>query len=144
MPYIFQFKTSSESAIIIGFPNKNKMTKSKLLSRINSEYSYVRVKLTVTSRVLAGWAITMVGLVKLWQTEDPAAWWPILMGGTGLMIVSRGVDHYMNNEYKTEKDTHVETMTSIEQENPFQHADPQEYESYAVKKHKEYQNNLPV
>jgi hypothetical protein len=126
----------------------NKVIK-KVNKGINLNDNYIRLHLTFTSRVIAGWAITLVGLIKLWQTNDPASWWPILMGGTGIMIVSRGVDHYMDNQ----KQEYTETidLEKAKVESPYAHATMDESmvfnevnEVPAVKKHKEYQSKLPV
>jgi len=124
------------------------MKKQKFTRTYNGLYkknqSYLNVRLTLTSRVVAGWAITLVGLIKLWQTEDPAAWWPILMGGTGLMIVSRGVDHFMKNKGEEIEDEHKETIMSIEK-NAYKHASlDEEYVNPLIQKHEEYQKRLNV
>ena len=130
---------------------KNKKAKfSKKINRgVNGKSNYIRLKLTFTSRVIAGWAITLVGLIKLWQTEDPAAWWPILMGGTGLMILSRGVDHFMKNQAEELEDEHVEDMAIIKQESPYQHANINDGfdelskdKNDIVKRHLAYQKKL--
>jgi len=137
--------------IITGF-NKNKM--NKLIKRVNrnitSNENYIRLHLTFTSRVIAGWAITLVGLVKLWTTSDPTAWLPVVLGGTGMMIVSRGVDHYYMNNQQELNERQVDLRREMVQA-PYQHANLNDNvnfdemdESYAVSKHKEYQNRLPV
>jgi len=120
---------------------------SKIYKQINSSFkkdgNYFKIQLTMTSRVIAGWAITLVGLIKLWTTEDPASWWPILMGGTGLMIVSRGVDHFLSNQ---EEKTLV-AEEGVEQSAYMQHAemDVQVDETpSAVRKSQLFKEKLPL
>ncbi len=116
---------------------------------VSNEHNYIRLKMTFTSRVIAGWMITLLGLYKLWETNDPASWWPILMGGTGIMIVSRGVDHYMNNQREEREDSiqlqkdlaiGAFSHTTLDEDSGFNNLE----ENFAVKKHKTFRENMPV
>ena len=116
---------------------------------VSHEHNYIRLQVTFTSRVIAGWLITLLGLYKLWETNDPASWWPILMGGTGIMIVSRGVDHYMNNQ-REEREEKMQLQKDLAS-GAFQHSTLDENaefnnleENYAVKKHRTFRENMPV